>query len=139
MKRYKIAELKGFESVVAYNAFTSLLLGISLAPTAIELIRKEVLDGITAEMEIHEKVQLMCSRLRELPDDNEMKRVIWLELLKITDKESTEYLHLFKICTDANGITVTTSNVKNFNQEELQNMLYDAFCTCLSHGSEVFF
>lgn len=139
MKRYKIAELEGFESVVAYNAFTSLLLGISLAPTAIELIRKEVLDGVTSEMEIHEKVQLMCSRLRELPDDNKMKRVIWLELLKITDKESAEYLHLFKICTDANGITVTASNVKNFTQEELQNMLYDAFCACLSHGSEVFF
>ena len=137
--RYRIKPLKGFDSIVAYNTFSSLMLTLHLSTVAYDLIKEQVLNGETDDLTTNEQSQLMWDNLRLLPDDSHFKKLIWLDLLKVSDKDSPEYLHLFKICEDINGISITAQNIKNYEQEEVQQMLYDAFCACLNHGSNVFF
>lgn len=134
----KIKPLTGFAGIAAYNAYLALMLNINLSTFAMELMSDEFLSN-AVEKDRLKRAELLYKRYKELPDDSELKKWIFMDLLRIADAETAEYLFLLKIVTDENGIEISDINEDNFTSSELLEMLYKAFLACSNHSENVFF
>ena len=100
MDKFKVKELKGINSLRAFNAFHTLMLGLKMLPAYSHLHYEQFYD-IVDKLEHEAKIKL----IREA--------ALFVELTK----DEIESFCAF-VC-DANGIPVSKENIKNFGPDDL--------------------
>lgn len=96
----KVAELRGFKSLRAYNAFSTLILGLKMLP-----------------MYIAESYEEFLMRVQKMADDDK-KRVI-REAAMLVPLEQEEVDALLCFCTDSNNVPFSKENMKNLSADQI--------------------
>ncbi len=138
MNDFKLKPIKGYAGIAAYNAYIGLMLNISLSTMAMDLIDDELSSNDVPD-ETFKRVKLLYKKFHALDDTHDLKKWVFMDLMKIADAQTSEFLLLLKIVTDENGIEISEINVNNYNAAELFEMLFAAFLACANHSQDVFF
>lgn len=106
----KVAELKGYKSLRALNAYTTLLIGMKYLPAYAKYSYEEFL-----------------ALLDKMPLEDQRKVLTTGAKLVELDKEEVEALVSF--CSDPNGVPYTAENIVNLDPFELVEVIVSV---CLS-------
>lgn len=139
-KRWNIKELKGQSSAVAYHAYMGLMLHLSMTKTAHKLLSEQKAIELTLnKADALDYLSSLFDAVRALPSESREKKQVFIELIEFADKEVCEYMKLLQIIETKSGANISSVTDGNFSAKEITHMLYDAWCACLDHQSEVFF
>lgn len=100
----RIAELRGFKSLRALNAFNALMLGLKMLPAY-----------------MGESYEAFLSRVSEMSPPDQQKLIKEAVLFVELQKEEVEALISF--CLDKNGVPYSAENMKNLGPKELHEMI----------------
>lgn len=96
----KVAELRGYKSLRALNAFSALTLGLKMLPAYMAETYEDFLN-----------------RLSAMPEADQLKMLREAALFVELQKEEVEALVGF--CSDKNGVPYEAANLKNLGPDEL--------------------
>jgi hypothetical protein len=101
----QVSELKGIQSLHAFNAYNSLLMGLKMIPEYMSIGFEDflkMLDGLESEAE-RRKILTTAARFVKLEED--------------------ELNALISFCSDSNGVPYGKENLKNLKPEELVDVI----------------
>lgn len=96
----KVLELKGYQSLRAFQAYNALMLGLKMLPDY-----------------VGESYESFYTRLTDMSPEDQEKLIREAAFFVELRKEEIEALASF--CTDKNGIAYTKHNIANLNPQEL--------------------
>jgi hypothetical protein len=96
----KVLEIKGYQSLRAFQAYNTLLLGLKMLPSY-----------------VHESYESFYTRLTNLPPSEQEKLIREAAFFVELRKEEVEALVCF--CRDKNGVPYSAVNVSNLNPKDL--------------------
>lgn len=96
----QVSELRGIKSLRAYNAFSTLVLGLKMVP-----------------MYLAESYEDFLSRVQKMSDEDKKKIIRQAAQLVPLDQEEVEAILFF--CKDKNGVSFTKENMKNLGPDQL--------------------
>lgn len=77
------------------------------------------------------------ANFQELDDYEKTK--VFVELIGIAPFDDDDTLRLLTVCTDANGVPYSKSNIKSLRVGEVTKMVFEVLLECTSEDSDVFF
>lgn len=102
--KYPVAELKGYKSLRALNAYSALLLGLKMLPAyAVE------------------QYESFLARVQSLPAIDQIK--IFREAAHFVELAEEEVKAMICFCRDKNGVPFTAENMKNLGPQELVEVI----------------
>lgn len=106
----EICELKGYESLRAYNAYRGLLAG---AYVAINYVGDKVFNGLEDFYSFFEEA------------DTEIKRKILTRAVAFVALQRQEMIDLISMAKDPNGVRYGASQINSMNLQELFNIIIE--------------
>lgn len=101
----EVRELKGFASLRAMNACTTLLYGLTMLPS---ICKDEDFD-------------VFCARMKNSDRETQMKMVrLAAQVVRL---EQEELLALAGFCVDSNGVPYQAANIKNLSADQLVDII----------------
>lgn len=100
----KVAELRGYKSLKALNAFHTLMLGLKMLPSY-----------------MHEPYEAFYARIEAMSLDDQEKMIREAVLFVELQKDEVDALAAF--CEDRNGVPYSSENIKNLGPADLIEMI----------------
>lgn len=100
MKRPKVSELKGFNSLRAYNAFHTLMMGLKMLPAY-----------------IHEEYEAFFARIEVMSPEDQEKMI--LQAVRFVPLEKIDTDAMASFCSDPNGVPYTTASLAKIPMSDL--------------------
>lgn len=100
----EVLELKGFKSLRAWNAFSSLLLGLKMLPAHQMIPYEEFYESFKDKTEAQ-------------------KETLVREAVAFVPLEESEVMAMVTFCKDANGIPYSEKNIKNLSLAQLNEII----------------
>lgn len=100
----KVLQLKGFQSLRAFNAFHTLILGLKMLPAYMTTT--------------HEKFFESIDKLEQADKDKLIR-----EAVKVVPLEQEEVEALLSFCTDPNGVPISRENIRTLGPDQMYEMI----------------
>lgn len=100
----KVLELRGYKSLRAYNAFSTLMLGLKMLPAY-----------------MNEPYEAFLERIEAMPPEDQEKMV--REAVKFVELSKDEVEALISFCCDPHGIPYSKVNLDNLKPHEFMDLI----------------